>query len=90
MGLSREGRGVGGGRGRVQELCESPGGCPGLPVPNKPHAFCGRKATLNQSMEGGGGGAGRDTNKDSQHENHKCVHDTRFCQGMVRAVVTDQ
>ena len=40
---------------RDQELCESPGDRPGLPVPNKPHAFCGRKATLNQSMGGGGG-----------------------------------
>ena len=29
---------------RAQELCESPGGRPGLPVPNKPYAFCGRKA----------------------------------------------
>ena len=32
---------------RVQELCESRGGRPVLPVPNKPHGFCGRKATLN-------------------------------------------
>ena len=29
-----------------QELCESGGGRPGLPVPNKPYGFCGRKATL--------------------------------------------
>ena len=28
---------------RAHELCESRGGCPGLPVPNGP---CGRKATL--------------------------------------------
>ena len=34
----------------AQELCESRGGRPGLPVPNKPHGFCGRKATLNQKM----------------------------------------
>ena len=27
---------------RVQELCESRGGRPGLPVPNKPYGFCGR------------------------------------------------
>ena len=27
-----------------QELCESRGGRPGLPVPNKPYGFCGRKA----------------------------------------------
>ena len=33
---------------RAQELCESRGGRPGLPVPNKPHSLCGRKATLNQ------------------------------------------
>ena len=32
---------------RAQELCESRGGRPGLPVPNKPDGFsCGRKATL--------------------------------------------
>ena len=35
--------------GRAQELCESRGGRPGLPVLDKPHGFCGRKATLNQS-----------------------------------------
>ena len=33
---------------RAQELCEGPGGRPGLPVPNKPCVFCGRKATLKQ------------------------------------------
>ena len=32
---------------RPQELCESRGGRPGLPVPNTPDGFCGRKATLN-------------------------------------------
>ena len=31
---------------RAQELCESRGGCPGLPVPNSPYGLCGRKATL--------------------------------------------
>ena len=36
-----------GGQSRVPELCESRGGRPRLPVPNKPHRFCGRKATLN-------------------------------------------
>ena len=30
-----------------QEQCESRGGGPGLPVPNKPCGLCGRKATLN-------------------------------------------
>ena len=32
---------------RAQELCENPVGRPGLPVPDKPYGFCGRKATLN-------------------------------------------
>ena len=32
---------------RAQELCESRGGRPDLPVPNSPDGFCGRKATLN-------------------------------------------
>ena len=31
--------------GRAQKLCESRGGCPGLPVPNSPYGFCERKAT---------------------------------------------
>ena len=31
---------------RSQELCESRGGRPGLPVPNSPYGLCGRKATL--------------------------------------------
>ena len=31
---------------KVQELCESRGGRPGLPVPNKPDGLCGRKETL--------------------------------------------
>ena len=36
---------------RTQELCESRGGRPGLPVPNSPYAcgVCGRKATLNSN-----------------------------------------
>ena len=29
----------------VQELCDSRGGRPGLPVPNIPYGLCGRKAT---------------------------------------------
>ena len=33
---------------RAQELCESRGGRPGLPVPNSPYGLCGRKATLNE------------------------------------------
>ena len=32
---------------KAQELCESRGGRPGLPVPNSPYGLCGRKATLN-------------------------------------------
>ena len=34
----------------AQELCESRGGRPGLPVPNSFYALCGRKATLNLSL----------------------------------------
>ena len=30
---------------RAEELCESPGGCPGLPVPNSPSGLCGHKAS---------------------------------------------
>ena len=30
----------------TQELCESRGGRPGFPAPNKPYGLCGRKATL--------------------------------------------
>ena len=32
---------------RVQELCESRGGRPGLPVPNSPYGLCGHTATVN-------------------------------------------
>ena len=31
---------------RRQELCESRGGRPGLPIPNSPKGLCGRKTTL--------------------------------------------
>ena len=34
---------------RAQELCESRGGRPGLPVPNSPYGLCGCKATLNSN-----------------------------------------
>ena len=34
---------------RVEELCESPGGRPGLPVSDESYGFCGRKATLNSN-----------------------------------------
>ena len=35
---------------RVQELCESRGGRPGLsPRPNEPDGFCGRRVTLNHA-----------------------------------------
>ena len=34
---------------RGQELCESRGGRPGLPVPNDRQGLCGRKATLNNT-----------------------------------------
>ena len=32
---------------RVQEVCESGGGRPELPVPTGPYGLCGRKATPN-------------------------------------------
>ena len=35
---------------KTQELCECRGGRPGLPVPNKPDGFCGRKATLKLNL----------------------------------------
>ena len=45
-----------------RELCESRGGHPGLPVPNKPDGFCGRKVTPKRKRGkwwgGGGGGEG--------------------------------
>ena len=47
---------------RAEELCESRGGHPGLPVPNKPDGFCGRKATLKQ------------TNKQKHHHFFEFVH----------------
>ena len=34
-----------------QELCESRGGRPGLPVPNSPYGLCGRKATIEEKGE---------------------------------------
>ena len=36
---------------RVQELCESRGGRPGLHVPNSLYGLCGRKATLNLNYQ---------------------------------------
>ena len=33
-------------KNRVQELCESRGGHPGLSVPRSPYGLCGRKATV--------------------------------------------
>ena len=35
---------------RAQELCESRGGQPGLPVANSLYRLCGRKATLSSSI----------------------------------------
>ena len=32
---------------KAQELCESPGGRPELPVSNSPYDLCGRKSSLN-------------------------------------------
>ena len=37
---------------RAQELCESRGGRPGLPVPNSLCGLCGRKRTLNMNTVG--------------------------------------
>ena len=37
---------------RAQELCESRGGRPGLPVLNSPYGLCGRKATFEEEEEG--------------------------------------
>ena len=34
---------------RAQELCESGGGHPGLPVPNSQYGLCGRQTTLNRT-----------------------------------------
>ena len=34
---------------RAQELCESRGGRPVLPVPDSPYGLCGRKAALNSN-----------------------------------------
>ena len=39
---------------RTQELCESRGGCPGLPVPNSPYGLRGRKATLELRAQSSG------------------------------------
>ena len=35
----------------AQELCESRGGRPVLPVPNSPFGLCGRKATFVEAQE---------------------------------------
>ena len=37
-------------RHRAQEVCESRGGRPGLPVPNNPYGFCRRKATFEEAV----------------------------------------
>ena len=39
------------GRARVQELCESRKGRPGLLVPNSSYGLCGRKATLKKKKK---------------------------------------
>ena len=39
------------GSNRVQELCESQGGRPGLPVLDTSYGFCGRIATLKKMTE---------------------------------------
>ena len=35
----------------AQELCESGGGRPGLPVPNSPYGLCRRKATVEEEQQ---------------------------------------
>ena len=35
---------------RAQELCESPGELPALPVPNGLYGLCGRKTTLTERL----------------------------------------
>ena len=37
---------------RAQELCESGGGRPGLPVHNSPYVLCGRKVILKLQSSG--------------------------------------
>ena len=39
---------------RAQELCERGGGRPGLPFPNSPYGYCGRKAKLKKKKGSGG------------------------------------
>ena len=36
---------------RTQELCESRGGCSGLPVPNSTYGSCVREVTLEEEEE---------------------------------------
>ena len=43
---------------RAQELCESRGGRPGLPVPCKPDGFRGRKVIVQELCESRGGRPG--------------------------------
>ena len=38
-------------KNRAQELCESRGGRPGLPVPSSPYGLDGRKATMNSDAQ---------------------------------------
>ena len=35
---------------KTQELCERQNGPPGLPIPKKSYAFCGRKAKLEEEL----------------------------------------
>ena len=34
--------------GRAQEMCECPGGRPGVPIPNSHYDLCGRKETFEE------------------------------------------
>ena len=50
---------------RAEELCESQGGRPGLPVSNSPYGLCGRKATSGEEKE--------DTQEDEGEAERKTV-----------------
>ena len=66
----REMRGVS--KSELGKLCESRGGRPGLPVPNKPCGFCGRKAALKEEdYRGHGRERDRETDRETHTETHR-------------------
>ena len=69
---------------RAQELCESRGGRPGLPVPKNPYGFCGRKATLKRACdrakelcESRGGFCGRNATLEEEESRAKELCESR-------------